>query len=102
VSSSLAGFTGRYATALFELAEESGRIDAVAQDLSSLAEIMSESEDLSRLVSSPAISRDDQSKAMAAVLEKAGADDLVKKFIGVVAGNGRLFCAACHHRTFYG
>jgi F-type H+-transporting ATPase subunit delta len=91
VSSSLAGFTGRYATALFELAEESGRIDAVAKDLSSLAEIMSESEDLSRLVSSPAISRDDQSKAMAAVLEKAGADDLVKKFIGVVAGNGRLF-----------
>jgi F-type H+-transporting ATPase subunit delta len=91
VSSSLAGFTGRYATALFELAEESGRIDAVAQDLSSFAEIMSESEDLSRLVSSPAISRDDQSKAMAAVLEKAGADDLVKKFIGVVAGNGCLF-----------
>ena len=33
MSSSLAGFTGRYATALYELADEAGRVDAVAADL---------------------------------------------------------------------
>ena len=91
MSSSLAGFTGRYANALFELADETGRVDAVAKDLSALSELMKSSDDLSRLVSSPAISRDNQSKAMTAVLQKAGADDLVQKFVGVVAGNGRLF-----------
>ncbi|XDZ65710.1 F0F1 ATP synthase subunit delta [Alphaproteobacteria bacterium LSUCC0684] len=91
MSSNLAGFTGRYATALFELADETGRVDAVANDLAALSELLKSSEDLYRLVSSPAIARDDQSRAMTAVLEKAGADDLVQKFIGVVAENGRLF-----------
>jgi len=91
VSSNLAGFTSRYATALFDLAEEGGRVDAVARDLAAVAELITSSEDLSRLVASPAISRDDQSRAMTAVLAKAGADELVQKFIGVVASNGRLF-----------
>ena len=91
MSSSLAGFTGRYATALYELAEEAGRTDAVADDLKKIQTMVAESADLERLISSPAISRDDQNKAITAILEKAGADELVAKFTGVVASNGRLF-----------
>ena len=91
MSSSLAGFTGRYATALYELADEAGRVDAVAADLKKIQEMISESSDLERLILSPAFSRDDQNIAITKILEKAGADELVAKFTGVVASNGRLF-----------
>ena len=91
MSSSLAGFTGRYATALYELAIDAGRVDAVAEDLKNIQEMIGRSADLERLISSPAISRDDQNKAITSILNKAGADDLVAKFTGVVASNGRLF-----------
>ena len=91
MSSSLAGFSSRYATALFQLADEHGVVDAVAKDLTSGKAMIAESDDLTRVVQSPAISRADQNKAMTAVLEKAGAHTLVVKFIGVVASNGRLF-----------
>ena len=91
MSSSLAGFTGRYATALYELADEAGRVDAVAEDLKKIQGMISESSDLERLISSPAFSRDDQNNAITKILEKAGADELVAKFTGVIASNGRLF-----------
>lgn len=91
MSSSLAGFTGRYASALFQLADETGRVDAVASDLAAIASLISSSDDLARMISSPGLSRQDQNNAMSAVLNKAGADDLVVKFIGVIAENGRLF-----------
>jgi F-type H+-transporting ATPase subunit delta len=91
VSSIVAGFTGRYAAALFQLADETGRVDAVAADLTALATLIGSSDDLCRLIASPAVSRDDQRDAMVAVLNKAGADGLVVKFIGVIAENGRLF-----------
>lgn len=91
MSSSLAGFTGRYATALFQLADETGRVDAVASDLTAIAALIAESPDLERMISSPAISRNDQNNAITAILNKAGADELVSKFLGVIAENGRLF-----------
>jgi F-type H+-transporting ATPase subunit delta len=53
--------------------------------------MLDESADLARLVRSPVIAREDQAKAMAAVLEKAGIGETVRKFVGVVAENRRLF-----------
>ena len=41
MSSSLAGFSGRYAKALYELAEQAGRVDAVAEDLKKINEMIS-------------------------------------------------------------
>lgn len=86
-----AGLAGRYATALYELAEADKQLDQVADDLSGIATMINESDDLARLIRSPVISRADQSKAMAAVLEKAGAAELTRRFVGVVAENRRLF-----------
>jgi F-type H+-transporting ATPase subunit delta len=84
------GLAGRYATALFELADEGKALDAVAGDLSRLAGMLESSDDLRRLVRSPVIDRDDQAKAMAAILDKMDAHALTRKFIGVVAANRRL------------
>lgn len=85
------GVAGRYAAALFDLAKDAGLLDAVQQDLSDLKRLIGESPDLAELVRSPLFSRDDQTRAIAAVLERAGANDLTKRFLAVVARNRRLF-----------
>lgn len=85
------GLAGRYAAALFELADEGKALDAVAGDLSALQSALEGSEDLQRLVRSPVIDRDDQWKALSALLDKMGADKLTQQFLGVVTANRRLF-----------
>jgi F-type H+-transporting ATPase subunit delta len=94
VASSSSGATSialRYATALFDLADESKALDNVADDLKVVEAIMNESADLRRVISAPGLSRDDQRNVMAAVLEKAEVSDLTRRFVSVVAANRRLF-----------
>lgn len=90
-SSDVSGVAGRYAAALYELAEGQKILDDVASDLAGIRELLSESADLRRLVASPVISREEQGRAIGAVLEKAGVSDLTRRFVGVVAQNRRLF-----------
>lgn len=87
----VSGVAGRYATALFELAEAQSALDAVAADLDGIRAMMNESEDLLRLVRSPIYSAEEQGRAFAAILDKAGASGLVKNFVGLVIQNRRLF-----------
>jgi len=68
------GMAGRYATALFELALETGAVDSVLADLKRFDALLDESADLTRLVRSPVFTADVQSKALAAVLDKAQID----------------------------
>lgn len=90
-TSGASGLAGRYASALFDLADADKQLDAVTGDLESLSAMIGESEDLRRLLDSPVISSDDQSKAISVIAEKAGFNDLTRNFIGVVADNRRLF-----------
>lgn len=85
------GVAGRYAAALFDLAKDAGSLDAVQQDLADLKRLIGESADLAELVRSPLFSRDEQTRAIGAVLDRAGATDLTKRFLAVVAKNRRLF-----------
>ena len=87
----ITGVAGRYASALFDLAKDASALDAVQADLVSLQAMIRESDDLRTVVQSPLLSRDDQSKGMAAVFERAGAHDLTKRFVAVVTQNRRLF-----------
>jgi F-type H+-transporting ATPase subunit delta len=96
----VSGIAGRYATALFDLARDQGKLDAVAVDMASLARMIAESADLARLVRSPVFGREQQSKAMAAVLAQAGVDDLTAKFVGLVAQKRRLFALADMARAY--
>ena len=84
------GLAGRYASALFDLAAESGALDAVAADLKSLAGLIVESADLARLIRSPVIARAQQSRGIVAVLEQGKAAPLTVRFVGMVAANRRL------------
>lgn len=85
------GLAARYASALYDLADESGNIDAIAADLSALDALLGESGDFNRFIKSPVLSRDDQSKGIAAIAAKAGLSDATTKFLGLVSGNRRLF-----------
>ncbi len=87
----LTGLAGRYATALYELAEEAKALDQVAGDLANLKKAIADSADLRRLVSSPLIPRDQQAKAVMALVAKMGVGDITRRFVGIVARNRRLF-----------
>ena len=85
------GLAGRYAHALFELADDRKVLDTVAAELSALHALIGESADLRRLLASPAIARTDQARALDAVLDRAGACETTRSFIALVARNRRLF-----------
>ena len=91
---SVSGVSGRYATALFELARDEQSIDAVRADLDKFEVMLNDSEDLKRLVRSPVFSADAQLKALTAILDKAGISGTTAKFLKVLTANRRLFAVA--------
>jgi F-type H+-transporting ATPase subunit delta len=82
---------GRYAVAMFELAQEQDALDAVAGDLHGLRDLLHGSADLERLIRSPVVSRDEQARAITAVGERAGFTPLTLQFLGLLAHKRRLF-----------
>ncbi|KAB2849162.1 MAG: F0F1 ATP synthase subunit delta [Hyphomicrobiaceae bacterium] len=91
---------GRYATALFDLARESGEIDRIAGELKGFELLMKESADLTRFVRSPVFSAEDQARALKALLAKAGVGGLTANFLGLIARNRRLFAVGDMIRAF--
>jgi F-type H+-transporting ATPase subunit delta len=87
----VSGMAGRYATALFELANEAGTLDAVKADLGTLSGLIAENADLGRLVRSPVFGAEEQSRAMAAVMQSIGITGITANFVKLVASNRRLF-----------
>ena len=92
----MATVAGRYAAALFDLANEQRQLREIEQDVLSLQTMLNESEDLRRLVRSPVLSAEDQGRAMAAVAAKASLGPLTVNFLKLVARNRRLFAVAGH------
>lgn len=79
----------RYAQALFDLALETGLLDAVRANIVSLKAAWIESADLRRLATSPVIAADDQVKGLTAVAAKAKFEQIAVNFLGLLAQNGR-------------
>jgi F-type H+-transporting ATPase subunit delta len=97
---SVSGVSGRYATALFELARDTQSVDAVLADLDQFDRLLAESSDLKRLVRSPVFSADAQMKALNAVLEKAEISGVSANLLKVLTANRRLFAVADVIRAF--
>ena len=97
---SVSGVSGRYATALFELARDEKSIDAVRADLDRFEAMLNDSTDLKRLVRSPVFSAGEQSKALIAVLDKAGIAGVSANFLKVLTANRRLFVVTDVIRAF--
>jgi len=96
----VSGMAGRYATALFELAREERAVDAVQADLDRFDALIGESADLRRLVRSPVFTAEEQTRALSAVLDRAGIGGLAAQFLKVVASNRRLFAVRDMVRAF--
>ena len=79
----------RYAQALFDLAIETNALDAVEADLKSLKAMRAESADLRTLLTSPRFTAEDKAKGLAAIGEKAGVNEITRKFLGLLAANRR-------------
>ncbi len=97
---SVSGVSGRYATALFELARDEKSIDAVKADLDKFEALLSESADLNRLVRSPVFAAEVQLKALSAVLDKAEITGISANFLKVLTANRRLFAVSDVIRAF--
>ncbi|MDJ0931107.1 F0F1 ATP synthase subunit delta [Breoghania sp.] len=97
----VSGVAKRYASALFDLAEEQKAVKATEADIAAVEKLLGESEDLMRLVESPSFSAEEQIGAMGAVLEKAGIGGLTANFVKLVASNGRLFTLPDMFRGFH-
>ncbi len=85
-----ASLAGRYASALFELASESGKVTAVESDLDALGQALSEMPDFAALTTNPKISRTDAVRTLAALAKAMQLSDLTANFLGVLAQNRRL------------
>ena len=84
----------RYAQALFDLAVEPGVLAAVEADLRALASMHRQSADLRKLIASPAFSAADKAAGLAAIAARARFADTTRKFLGLLAANGRLAAIA--------
>ena len=87
----LASVAGRYASALFDLAREDGKLTEVERDITGLQRMYEGSEDLQRLVRSPVVSSDEQTRALVAIAAKAGVGPLTTNLLKLVVSNRRLF-----------
>ena len=87
----VSGIAGRYALALYDLAQQEHAIDSIEGELQRFLDLLNESADLRELVRNPVFSAEDQTRAVGAVLDKAGISGLGANFIKLVASKRRLF-----------
>ena len=85
-----ASLAGRYASALFDLARDERQIESVSASLGTVRAALAKSADLKALTISPLVNRESAAKAIAATAESLELDPLTRRFLGVLAKNGRL------------
>ena len=94
------GLAGRYANAVFELAQEEKSVETVERDFTALRTLVERNSDRARLVKAPVFSREDQARAMKSVLERMGAARLTTQFVLTLTSKGRLFALTDVIRSF--
>jgi F-type H+-transporting ATPase subunit delta len=95
-----ASLSGRYATALFELARDSNQIEAVGTSVATVRQALTDSPELLQLTNSPLVGRNAAAKAIAAVAAELGLDPTTTKFMGVLANGRRLSALPAIIRDF--
>lgn len=79
----------RYASAVFDLALDSGDVDGVEAGLTSLANAIRSNAELARTLKSPLYKSEEKAAVLAALADKLKLNDLAKRFVGVAALNRR-------------
>jgi F-type H+-transporting ATPase subunit delta len=87
--SNLSNVGSRYAQALFDLANDQRQVAPVEADLNSLKAAIADSKDLRTLLFSPAFNAEDKAKGLAGIAAKGKFNATTRKFLGLLAANGR-------------
>nr|WP_217438527.1 F0F1 ATP synthase subunit delta [Fertoeibacter niger] len=85
------GIAARYATAVFELANDANSLAALESDIDALDAAITGSADLKGLLASPIYSRDDQARAISAIAAQMGLSALTANTLTLMAQKRRLF-----------
>ena len=90
IASGGGGLVDRYAAALYAHAEDSSALDSVVSEMENLGRLIDASADFRRLLGSPLIDVKTGTAAALAVLRQEGFGKPVQDFVGVVSVNRRL------------
>lgn len=82
---------GRYAQAVFDIVKDDGGLDDLARQTDDLIAALDDSDDLRNLIASPIYTRDQQSRAIAALADKMGLSKTLSNTLKLMAQNRRLF-----------
>ncbi len=85
------GIAARYATAIFELAQDGKDLQGLQRDINALDGVMHESADFVRLINSPIYTRAQQGTAAAALAKKMKLTPTMANSLALMASNRRLF-----------
>ena len=80
----------RYAEALAEAASAQGQLVTAAEELHAFAHLVAQSKDLQDVFASPAITPDDKSKVLEALIERSKPMPFVANFLRVLLKNYRI------------
>ncbi|MBL3702566.1 F0F1 ATP synthase subunit delta [Sulfitobacter sp. BDSS02] len=85
------GIAERYATAIFEIAQENGNLDGLETSVGDLSAALNDSADLSAMIKSPLISRGEQRNAISALAKKMDLAPVLQNALALMADKRRLF-----------
>jgi len=86
-----AAIAGRYATAIFDLAQEAGGLWALEADVGALGAALASSVELRDLIASPVYTRDEQGAAISALAAQMGLSPALSNGLKLMAAKRRLF-----------
>ncbi len=80
----------RYAKALVEIAQERNALDKYAEDLEGLCRLVEASRDFRELLTNPVFTKEDRKNIAGQILQKMGADDMLKNFVYLLIDRKRI------------
>ena len=81
----------RYALALFELSDESKKLEVVEEQVTALLKLVSDSKDFSNLIKDPTSNQDDLIKVITKISDSFKLDNLIKNFLIFLVNKRRFF-----------
>ena len=80
-----------YALALYELSKESAELNKVETDMKDLGLLLEQSVDFREMIQNPTVAKEDKKNIIFTIADKNNFSKNLKKFLGFVAFNNRLF-----------
>ena len=80
-----------YALALYELSKESSELNKVETDMKDLGLLLEQSVDFREMIQNPTVAKEDKKNIIFIIADKNNFSKNLKKFLGFVAFNNRLF-----------